>query len=259
VSPRGADRPDDDQRNDSRSRRLFGRGRPEPVEPQDISQEETGWLDDLRTAKEQRAAIGPGALAGEAKTSKSGRVAPGPRDDGPARRPAVPATPDAVETPAPAPRGVPITGFEQTGSFDGFAAGAPTPEPVPPVPATPPPTPATGRAGTMGRPAAAPVSGGGAAAERARSSRAWDSGSGEHVARAWQAASGEHAAAGWQTGPVAPDQGIRPDQGPRPGHIARPDLDSRPGQIPRPDLDSRPGQIPRPDLDSRLDQGSRPI
>ena len=86
MTPRGADRPDDDAdlRNEQaggRKGRRFGRGRPaEPIEPEVVGQEETGWLDDLRTAKEQRAAIGPGTLAGETRLSKSGRLAPGPDD-----------------------------------------------------------------------------------------------------------------------------------------------------------------------------------
>ncbi|MDT5041106.1 MAG: hypothetical protein QOE51_2091, partial [Actinoplanes sp.] len=93
MRSRGADRPDDDDQSSEhagRSRRLFGRGRAAPVEPGEVPQEETGWLDDLWTAKEEGAAIGPGTRAGEARTSKSGRVAPGPdgnvADDG--RRPA---------------------------------------------------------------------------------------------------------------------------------------------------------------------------
>ena len=63
-----------------RGRRLFGRGRPEPVEPQEVPREETGWLDDLRTAKQQRGAIGPGS-ATDGRASKSGKVAPGPDED----------------------------------------------------------------------------------------------------------------------------------------------------------------------------------
>ncbi|MCO8276891.1 hypothetical protein M1L60_40555, partial [Actinoplanes sp. TRM 88003] len=86
MTPRGADRPDDDadlrnEQGGGRKGRRFGRGRPaEPAEPEVIGQEETGWLDDLRTHKEQRGAIGPGTLAGETRYSKSGRVAPGPDD-----------------------------------------------------------------------------------------------------------------------------------------------------------------------------------
>ncbi len=85
MRSRGADRPDDDseQRGEQtgRSRRLFGRAKQEPAAQEQVPGEEIGWLDDLRTAKEQRAAIGPGTPEGEAKTSKSGRTAPGPRDD----------------------------------------------------------------------------------------------------------------------------------------------------------------------------------
>ncbi|HET6483710.1 MAG TPA: hypothetical protein VFG35_27220, partial [Actinoplanes sp.] len=87
MTPRGADRPDDDadprdEQGGGRKGRRFGRGRPEPQpdEPAVVGQEETGWLDDLRTAKERRGAIGPGTLAGETRFSKSGRVAPGPDD-----------------------------------------------------------------------------------------------------------------------------------------------------------------------------------
>ncbi|HEX5202629.1 MAG TPA: hypothetical protein VFW27_22075, partial [Actinoplanes sp.] len=84
MNSRGAERPDDeaDLRKDAGSRkgRRFGRGRAEPEVPEDVPQEETGWLDDLRTAKQQRGAIGPGTLAGETRPSKSGRMAPGPDD-----------------------------------------------------------------------------------------------------------------------------------------------------------------------------------
>ena len=76
---RGADRPDDDS---GKKGRRFGRGRPEqPAVPEEIPQEETGWLDDLRSAKQEQTAIGPGTAPGEARTSKSGRRAPGPDDD----------------------------------------------------------------------------------------------------------------------------------------------------------------------------------
>ena len=58
---------------DGRSRRRSRGG-----EPTEVPREETGWLDDLRTAKEQRGAIGPGTPAGETRPRKSGRLAPGP-------------------------------------------------------------------------------------------------------------------------------------------------------------------------------------
>ena len=68
MRSRGADRPDDDtgQRDEQpgRSRRLFGRARVEPPAPEEVPQEETGWLDELRTAKAERTSIGPGASSG---------------------------------------------------------------------------------------------------------------------------------------------------------------------------------------------------
>ena len=99
---RGADRPDGDadQRNEQpgKSRRLFGRGRPEPVEPEVVPTEETGWLDDLRTAKQDRSAIGPGKPT-DGKSSKSGKTAPAP-DDVPDDAP-----PFLAADAEPAPRG----------------------------------------------------------------------------------------------------------------------------------------------------------
>ncbi|MFC3386841.1 hypothetical protein ACFOHP_33530, partial [Couchioplanes caeruleus subsp. azureus] len=115
MSRRGAERPDDydDQRTEQtgRGRRLFGRGRPEPLE-QEVPREETGWLDDLRTAKEQGGSIGPGTAPGEARTSKSGRRAPGPDDpDGDDPFPPAPASPPPAAAPsspaAPRPAGGP--------------------------------------------------------------------------------------------------------------------------------------------------------
>ncbi|MEV4349586.1 hypothetical protein AB0J83_34425, partial [Actinoplanes sp. NPDC049596] len=107
MTPRGAERPDDDadlgnEQAGGRKGRRFGRGRPEPVEPVILPQEETGWLDDLRTAKQQRSAIGPGTLAGETRYSKSGRVAPGP-DDEPDDDFAFPAIGDSGDDPATPP------------------------------------------------------------------------------------------------------------------------------------------------------------
>ena len=51
MRSRGADRPDDDRRGEQpgRSRRLFGRGKQEAPEPEQVPGEELGWLDDLRT------------------------------------------------------------------------------------------------------------------------------------------------------------------------------------------------------------------
>ena len=116
MRSRGADRPDDDadlhDEQAGRGRRLFGRGRPEPVEPEEVPREETGWLDDLRTAKEERAAIGPGK-ASDGRSSKSGKVAPGPDDaidDGPGFPGAGPdARADSAAPPAPRSSAAPIS------------------------------------------------------------------------------------------------------------------------------------------------------
>ncbi|NUT05661.1 MAG: hypothetical protein HOV76_19495, partial [Hamadaea sp.] len=60
---RDAERPDD-----GRGRRK-GRG----GEPQEVPQEETGWLDDLRHAKEAKVDIGPGgAAAGPGEKTRGG-------------------------------------------------------------------------------------------------------------------------------------------------------------------------------------------
>ena len=109
MRSRGADRPDDeaDQRNEQpgKSRRLFGRGRPEPAEPEEVPREETGWLDDLRSAKQERAAIGPGKPT-DGRASKSGKVAPGPRDE-PPEPPAEPRSAAAPSSPAGPPDSAP--------------------------------------------------------------------------------------------------------------------------------------------------------
>ncbi|WP_201749522.1 hypothetical protein, partial [Micromonospora sicca] len=59
---RGPERPEDgpDERRDPRAKgRRWGRGRAD-AEPEDaVAGEEFGWIDDLRTAKQQRAELGP--------------------------------------------------------------------------------------------------------------------------------------------------------------------------------------------------------
>ncbi|HEY7272594.1 MAG TPA: hypothetical protein VH502_07660, partial [Actinoplanes sp.] len=111
MRSRGADRPDDEAGRDEqpgRSRRLFGRARPEPPVPEEVPQEETGWLDDLRTAKAERTSIGPGVTSGEVRTGKSRRVAPGPPDE-PAPWSAPPASVSPPSAPA-RPMSPPSTG-----------------------------------------------------------------------------------------------------------------------------------------------------
>jgi hypothetical protein len=128
VRTRGADRPDDDAEQTGRSRRLFGRAKQEPAEQEAVPGEETGWLDDLRTAKQERAAIGPGTPEG-ARTSKSGRRAPGPLDED--EDPQPPRSSRATEQPAGRPAAPPA----------GRPAAPPAGRPVPPPagrPAAPP-------------------------------------------------------------------------------------------------------------------------
>ncbi|PWU51431.1 hypothetical protein DLE60_32210, partial [Micromonospora globispora] len=61
MMARGPERPEDgpDERRDPRAKgRRWGRGRAD-AEPEDANGEEFGWIDDLRTAKEQRTELGP--------------------------------------------------------------------------------------------------------------------------------------------------------------------------------------------------------
>jgi hypothetical protein len=216
VRSRGGDRPDDDADLPGKSRRRFARGRPEPAEIEEVPQEETGWLDDLRTAKEQRAAIGPGTLAGEARTSKSGRVAPGPpeedepapgtgRDAGPGRRSARVGGEPAGIGGEPEHASRDDEAAPRRGRSGDTATPSEAPAPFRPASAGPPAASPYGRAGLTGRPVSAsppspvsplspasPVSGEGTG--RARSSRSWDSGSGEHASGAWQTAPGQPSA-----------------------------------------------------------------
>ncbi|MFD1326064.1 hypothetical protein ACFQ4H_33805, partial [Micromonospora sonneratiae] len=64
MRSRGADRPEDghDERRDPPAKsRRWGRARPENPAEEPVSGEELGWIADLRTAKQQRSNLGPGA------------------------------------------------------------------------------------------------------------------------------------------------------------------------------------------------------
>ncbi|MFC5945837.1 hypothetical protein ACFPZ4_30800, partial [Micromonospora harpali] len=69
MRSRGSERPEDgpeEQREPRPKGRRWGRGRPdsEPEEP--VAGEEFGWIDDLRSAKQQRGELGPGGAPGQA-------------------------------------------------------------------------------------------------------------------------------------------------------------------------------------------------
>ncbi|MBM0207394.1 hypothetical protein JNW90_33750, partial [Micromonospora sp. STR1s_5] len=91
MRSRGGDRPDEgpDERRDPRAKtRRWGRGRPAEPEPEaPVAGEEFGWIDDLRSAKQQRTELGPDAH----RRSRTGPAG--------ACRPADPAGPPAQPTP----------------------------------------------------------------------------------------------------------------------------------------------------------------
>ncbi|MEU4638922.1 hypothetical protein AB0F90_31375 [Micromonospora chalcea] len=77
---RGPERPADgpDERRDPRAKgRRWGRGRAEPELDPTVVGEELGWIDDLRTAKQQGGELGP---EGDSSAPAPGRpgAAPGP-------------------------------------------------------------------------------------------------------------------------------------------------------------------------------------
>ncbi|MBQ0992296.1 hypothetical protein KBX08_19670, partial [Micromonospora sp. H61] len=91
MRSRGGDRPDEgpDERRDPRAKtRRWGRGRPAEPEPeQPAAGEEFGWIDDLRSAKQQRAELGPDGAPAEPNRPRGGMP------------PADPAGPPAQPTP----------------------------------------------------------------------------------------------------------------------------------------------------------------
>lgn len=80
MRSRGGDRPDEgaDERRDPRAKaRRWGRGRaaePEPEEP--VAGEEFGWIDDLRSAKQQRTELGPDGAPAEPNRPAGGAPVP---------------------------------------------------------------------------------------------------------------------------------------------------------------------------------------
>ncbi|MBM0278874.1 hypothetical protein, partial [Micromonospora tarensis] len=69
MRSRGGDRPDEgpDERRDPRAKaRRWGRGRAAEAEPEEpVAGEEFGWIDDLRSAKQQRTELGPDGAPAE--------------------------------------------------------------------------------------------------------------------------------------------------------------------------------------------------
>ena len=201
--------------------------RPEPVEPEVVPTEETGWLDDLRSAKQDRSAIGPGKPT-DGKSSKSGKTAPAPDDVPDDAPPFLSADAD------PGPRGPAAAGAAGCSHVAGPAGAQPVARPrrlsaVPrhrfwqargrvarsprcraapaPYAAGPPP----GQFGSAGRPvsppSSAPASGGGAGGARARFQDAdgtWHSGSGEYPSGSWRTVPGD-GGTGRHTSPLNPD------------------------------------------------------
>lgn len=99
MKSRGADRPDEgpDERRDPRAKgRRWGRGRAEAEPEEPVAGEEFGWIDDLRSAKQQRSELGPDGAAVEPAGPRGGAPVP---PDGP-----VPPTPHRGDPDGPAAR-----------------------------------------------------------------------------------------------------------------------------------------------------------
>ncbi|MFD1085065.1 hypothetical protein [Micromonospora andamanensis] len=60
-----SDRPDEGPEARRGKGRRWGRGKSEPVPEEPGGGEDFGWIDDLRSAKQQRAELGPDGVAGE--------------------------------------------------------------------------------------------------------------------------------------------------------------------------------------------------
>ncbi|NIL59448.1 hypothetical protein HCB18_23015, partial [Salinispora arenicola] len=84
MKSRGADRPEDGT-DERRKGRRWGRGKAETTADEPLGGEEFGWIDDLRTAKAQRAELGPEDGPGQSTPTAAGlpstrvRAAAGPR------------------------------------------------------------------------------------------------------------------------------------------------------------------------------------
>ncbi|WP_234583483.1 hypothetical protein, partial [Micromonospora sp. MH99] len=79
MRSRGADRPDEgpDERRDPRAKgRRWGRGRAEAEPEEPVAGEEFGWIDDLRSAKQQRGELGPDGAPAEPGPPRTGASPP---------------------------------------------------------------------------------------------------------------------------------------------------------------------------------------
>ncbi|WP_433120097.1 hypothetical protein [Micromonospora sp. CA-246542] len=112
MRSRGADRPDEgpDERRDPRAKgRRWGRGRAEAEPEEPVAGEEFGWIDDLRSAKQQRGELGPDGVPVEPVPPRAG--VPTPPDAPPARAARIPRPPGRAEVstdPGPARRPRPV-------------------------------------------------------------------------------------------------------------------------------------------------------
>ncbi|MEV4216257.1 hypothetical protein AB0J36_32765, partial [Micromonospora sp. NPDC049662] len=88
MRSRGADRPDEgpDERRDPRAKgRRWGRGRAEAEPEEPVAGEEFGWIDDLRSAKQQRGELGPDGVPVEPVPPRAGVPTPPDAPPGPRR------------------------------------------------------------------------------------------------------------------------------------------------------------------------------
>ncbi|NIL43738.1 hypothetical protein HCB17_23405, partial [Salinispora arenicola] len=109
MKSRGADRPEDGT-DERRKGRRWGRGKAETAADEPLGGEEFGWIDDLRTAKAQRAELGPEDGPGQSTPPQRAAVDQGPRGSGaapPVRR-------DPAEPPRPGPDGGPRPGSAES-------------------------------------------------------------------------------------------------------------------------------------------------
>ena len=179
MTSRGGEQPQDgpDERREPRAKgRRWGRGRGGDDTPPEPAGEEFGWIDDLRTAKQQRTELGPEAVRCR---RAPGGPAPRPRGafprPGPARRRPVPALPAParvchrrpVADPAGGSAGAALSGPRRASAGNG-AAGRAAPGSGPDRAAA---AGGTGRSADGSRPARTAVSGAGGAGRSASGPR----------------------------------------------------------------------------------------
>lgn len=164
MKSRGADQPEESADRRRKGRR-WGRGKVEATAGEPGTGEEFGWIDDLRTAKAQRAELGPEDGPGRSTPPQRPDADPGPSGTGatpPVRRdePEAPRPrPDAGRRPGSAePAAPPVPSAPPVGPPAPFAASGPS---APPGHAAPrahgrgdPPGPPTAEPVGRGRPAA---------------------------------------------------------------------------------------------------------